>query len=66
MQCLLLPQILAQTKVAADLFYKNVVKYFSLPEYIVSDRDFCFTSQFWTVLFRLLGSQLNFSTANHP
>ena len=53
-------------EVVADLFYKNVVKYFSLPEYIVSDRDFCFTSWFWTVLFRLLGSQLNFSTANHP
>ena len=66
MQCLVLHQILAQTEVATDLFYKNVVKYFSLPEYIVSDRDFCFTSRFWTVLFRLLGSQLKFSTANHP
>ena len=34
------------TKVAADLFYRNVVKYFGLPEDIVSDRDSCFTGQF--------------------
>ena len=54
------------TKVAANPFYRNVVKYFSLSEYIMSDRDFCFTSPFWIVLFRLLGTQLKFSTANHP
>ena len=53
-------------ELAADLFYRNVVKYFGLPEDIVSDRDFCFTGQFWIVLFRLLGSQLKFSTANYP
>ena len=53
-------------EVTADLFYKNVVKYFGLPEDIVSDRDSCFIDQFWTVLFGLLGSQLKFSTANHP
>ena len=52
-------------EVAANLFYRNVVKYFSLPEYIMSDRDFCFTSSFWIVLFRLLGTQLKFSTVNH-
>ena len=33
-------------EVADDLFYKNVVKYFGLPEDIVSDRDSCFTGQF--------------------
>jgi len=32
----------------------------------MSDRDSRFTDQFWTVLFRLLGSKLKFSTANHP
>ena len=53
-------------EVASDLFYRIVVKYFRLPEDIVSDRDSCFTSRFWTVLFGLLGSQLKFSTANHP
>ena len=54
------------TEVVADLFYKNVVKYFGLPKDIVSDRDSHFTSRFWTVLSRLLGSQLKFSTTNHP
>ena len=53
-------------EVATDLFYKNVVKYFGLPEDIVSDRDSRFIDQFWTVWFGLLGSQLKFSTANHP
>ena len=53
-------------EVTVDLFYKNVVKYFGLPEDIVSDRDSCFIDQFWTVLFGLLGLQLKFSTANHP
>ena len=53
-------------EVVANMFYKNVVKYFSLPEDIVSDRDSRFTSQFWTVLFWLLGSLLKFSTTNHP
>ena len=53
-------------EVAADLFYKNMVKYFGLPEDIVSDRDSRFTGQFWTVLFGLMGLELKFSTANHP
>ena len=44
------------TEVAADLFYRNVVKYFGLPENIVSDRNSHFTSRFWIVLFGLLGS----------
>lgn len=53
-------------EVAADLFYKYVVKYFGLPEDIISDRDTRFTGLFWTVLFNLMGSELKFSTLNHP
>lgn len=53
-------------EVAAGLFHKFVVKYFGLPEDIVSDRDTRFTGRFWTVLFGLMGSELKFSTANHP
>ena len=53
-------------EIVADLFYKNVVKYFGLPEDILSDRYSRFTGWFWTVLFGLLGSQLKFSTTNHP
>ena len=52
--------------VATELFYKYVVKYFGLPEDIISDRDTHFTGTFWTVLFNLMGSELKFSTANHP
>lgn len=53
-------------EVAAGLFFKNVVKYFGLPDDIVSDRDSRFTGRLWTSLFNLLGSDLKFSTANHP
>lgn len=52
--------------IAADLFYKYVVKYIGLPEDIISDRDTRFTGKFWTVLFNLLGFELKFSTTNHP
>lgn len=52
--------------VAAELFFKNVVKYFGVPEDIVSDRDARFTGRFWTQLFNMMGTELKFSTANHP
>ena len=48
------------------LFFSNVVKHFGLPKDIVSDRDTRFTGLFWVELFKLLGSELKFSTANHP
>ena len=51
---------------AAKLFHSHVVKYFGLPEDIFSDRDSRFTSQFWTVLFNLMGSELKFSTVITP
>ena len=43
-----------------------MVKYFGLPNDIVSDRDARFTSRFWTSLFNMMGTDLKFSTANHP
>ncbi|CAL2264204.1 unnamed protein product [Prunus armeniaca] len=51
---------------AAPLFLKHVVKYWGIPKSIISDRDTRFTGKLWTELFRLLGSQLNFSTSFHP
>ncbi|CAL2255823.1 unnamed protein product [Prunus armeniaca] len=51
---------------AACLFLKHVVKYWGIPKSIISDRDTHFTGKLWTELFRLLRSQLNFSTSFHP
>ncbi|RVW86084.1 Transposon Tf2-12 polyprotein [Vitis vinifera] len=48
------------------LFLKHVVKYWGLPKFIISDRDPCFTGKFWTELFKLMGSELHFSTSFHP
>ena len=50
----------------ARLFFRNVVKYWGVPQNIVSDRDGRFTGSFWTKLFNLLGSQLNISSSYHP
>lgn len=36
---------------AAKLFFKNMVKYWGLPQIIISDRDSRFTIKFWTKLF---------------
>ncbi|KAK4394407.1 hypothetical protein Sango_1911500 [Sesamum angolense] len=47
---------------AAELFFKNVTKYFGVPKDIVSDRDARFTG----ALFNMMGTELKFSTANHP
>ncbi|RVX00707.1 Transposon Tf2-12 polyprotein [Vitis vinifera] len=47
----------------ARLFLKHVVKYWGLPKFIISDRDPRFTGKFWTELFKLMGSELHFSTA---
>ena len=35
----------------ARLFLKNVVKYWGLPKFIISDRDSRFTGKFWMELF---------------
>ncbi|KAK3040841.1 hypothetical protein RJ639_029185 [Escallonia herrerae] len=46
----------------AQLFFK----YVGMPQDIVSDRDSRFTGNFWTELFKLLGSQLSMSSSYHP
>ena len=48
------------------LFFKFVVKYWGVPQNIMSDRDNRFTGSFWQELFLLLGSQLCISLSYHP
>ncbi|KAF1326689.1 Pol protein, partial [Globisporangium splendens] len=50
----------------ACLFLEHVFHYHGLPESIVSDRDPRFIAAFWRKLFRLLGTDLALSTADHP
>ncbi|KAE8954330.1 hypothetical protein PR003_g33592, partial [Phytophthora rubi] len=51
---------------AAQLFVDNVFRHHGLPEAFVSDRDPRFVSHFWQHLFRLLGTRLDMSPADHP
>ncbi|GMF50646.1 unnamed protein product [Phytophthora fragariaefolia] len=53
-------------KQAAPLFVDCVFRHHGLPEAIVSNRDPRFTAAFWKTLFRLLGTKLSMSTADHP
>ena len=50
----------------ATLFIDRVFRQHGLPLAIVSDRDPCFTSKFWKSIFKLLGTRLDMSTADHP
>ena len=54
------------TEEVDKLLFSHVVKHFGLPKDIVSDRDVRFIGRFWVELFKLLGSELKFSTTNHP
>ncbi|KAH9752509.1 Endonuclease [Citrus sinensis] len=50
---------------AARLFVKHIVKLWGVPKSIVSDRDPRFTGRFWTKLFKMLETDLKFSTSFH-
>ena len=51
---------------SAQLVFRHWVIPYGLPAVIVSDRDPRFVGEFWRELWRLLGTQLRFSTAGHP
>ncbi|KAF1320249.1 reverse transcriptase, partial [Globisporangium splendens] len=53
-------------KQTAQIFLDSVFRLHGMPTEIVSDRDPRFTAAFWQELFRLLGTQLKISTADHP
>ncbi len=50
----------------AQLYQDRIFALHGLPDDIVSDRDSKFTSAFWKNLQKLLGTNLNMSTAFHP
>uniref|UniRef100_A0AAV1TVZ2 Integrase catalytic domain-containing protein n=1 Tax=Peronospora matthiolae TaxID=2874970 RepID=A0AAV1TVZ2_9STRA len=50
----------------AKLFMDRVFRQHGLPVAIVSDRDPRFTGKFWTSVFKVLGTRLDMSTADHP
>jgi len=51
---------------SARIFVDTVFRLHGMPEDFVSDRDPKCTSAFWVETFRLLGTSLNYSTADHP
>jgi hypothetical protein len=54
------------TTLVAKLFLDHIYRLHGMLSAIISDRDRVFTSTFWQTLFKLLGMQLQLSTAYHP
>ncbi|MBW0509791.1 hypothetical protein O181_049506 [Austropuccinia psidii MF-1] len=50
----------------ALLFWNRIIATCGVPKIIISDRDPKFTTEFWTNLYDMLGTKLEFSTAYHP
>ncbi|MBW0574534.1 hypothetical protein O181_114249 [Austropuccinia psidii MF-1] len=48
------------------LSWNNIISNFGVPKIIISNSDPKFTSEFWTNLYDILGTKLEFSTAYHP
>ncbi|MBW0481837.1 hypothetical protein O181_021552 [Austropuccinia psidii MF-1] len=49
----------------ALLFCNNIISTYGVPKIIISDRDPKFISEFWTNLYKMLGTKLSFSTVYH-
>jgi transposase InsO family protein len=50
----------------AHVFKDRIIRYHSIPELIISDRDKLFTSNYWTTLLAAIGTKKKLSTAYHP
>ncbi|MBW0477412.1 hypothetical protein O181_017127 [Austropuccinia psidii MF-1] len=50
----------------ALLFWNNIIYTCGVPKIIISDRDPKFTTEIWTNLYDMLGTEPAFSTAYHP
>ena len=56
----------SDTPALAQQVFDNIIRLHGFLHSIVSDRDTCFLSIFWTELFDLTQTTLRFLTANHP
>ena len=50
----------------AKLFFDGIVRHCGLPDEVLHDRDPWFTADFWTSLWKVLGSRAVFSSTYHP
>ena len=50
----------------AKLFFDGIVRQYGLPGKVLHDRNTRFTADFWTSLWKVLGSTAMFSSAYHP
>ena len=48
------------------MFFDGIVRHYGLPDEVLHDRDPRFTAEFWTSLWKALGSRAVFSSAYHP
>ena len=68
--CKLIPVIFGAdqltTPVVARHLFDHVIRPFGVPDTVLSDRDPRFTSAFWSVLWRILGTKVILSSAYHP
>ncbi len=61
-----LVKVTIDTLALAKVIIEAVVRYYDLPDSIVSDQDSLFTSKFWFSLCYFLGIKRKLSTAFHP
>ncbi|CAE7205188.1 Pol protein [Pyrenophora teres f. teres] len=50
----------------AHIINDRIIRHYSIPKSIISDRDKLFTSNFWTTLLAAIGTKRKLSTAFHP
>jgi hypothetical protein len=50
----------------ADLFFQKIIRFYDMPNTIVSDRDTKFLNHLWRTLWAKLGTKLLFSTTCYP
>lgn len=53
-------------KVVAEKFAAYIVKLHGMPTTIICDTDLIFISKFWQIFFKLSGTKIQLSSANHP